>query len=197
MPTGYTAPIYEGEEGFGLREYILRCSRAFGFTIRMRDEPLDKPPPREMEAVEDSYYAESLRADEARLEWLNDLSQASIEREADKAYTEHRKQAIESRKRMAELNARYQQMRSEVEAWEPPEILEGLKKFMLEQIDISTDTYEVKLPNRKDYEPQTWFEDQIRLVEKRIEYDEKHLQEEHERIEETNKYLQALYESLP
>ena len=41
MPTGYTAPIYEGEENFTFKKFAMRCARNFGALIEMRGEPLD------------------------------------------------------------------------------------------------------------------------------------------------------------
>ena len=42
MPTGYTA-IIEDDPNCTFEQYLMRCARAFGATVTMRDDPLDKP----------------------------------------------------------------------------------------------------------------------------------------------------------
>lgn len=41
MPTGYTADLVDGKINT-VEEYAKLCMRAFGATLHMRDEPLDK-----------------------------------------------------------------------------------------------------------------------------------------------------------
>ena len=41
MPTGYTAPIYEGEKDFDFNKFVMRCARNFGAMMEFRDEPLN------------------------------------------------------------------------------------------------------------------------------------------------------------
>ena len=52
MPTGYTLELYDGKD-ITFEEFVLKCARAFGALINMRDEPRDAPIP---ERFEPSYY---------------------------------------------------------------------------------------------------------------------------------------------
>ena len=38
MPTGYTLDLYNGKD-ITFEEFVLKCARAFGALIDMRDEP--------------------------------------------------------------------------------------------------------------------------------------------------------------
>lgn len=57
MPTGYTAPIYEGKQ-ITFPEFAMQCARAFGALIDMRDDPMDSPIPDAF--VPDTYHAREL-----------------------------------------------------------------------------------------------------------------------------------------
>src|SRR5665213_2401224 len=57
MPTGYTSKLYEGKDQ-SFNEFVMRCARAFGALITMRDDPSDAPIPDEFTA--DSYYSERI-----------------------------------------------------------------------------------------------------------------------------------------
>lgn len=75
MPSGYTSDIYEGKDISG-KDFILKCARAFGATIMMRDEPLDK----EIPVFEPStYYIEVLEKAKNELEKYKKMSTEEAE----------------------------------------------------------------------------------------------------------------------
>jgi hypothetical protein len=47
MPTGFTEPVIENE-GETLERFVLRCARAFGPMIMLRDHSFDAPIPEDL-----------------------------------------------------------------------------------------------------------------------------------------------------
>src|SRR5688572_13460567 len=103
MPTGYTAGILSGETK-SFKQFAIDCMRAFGATIHMRDEPMDKPyEPR----TPSEYYSKrigELKKQISDLTSTRDFDLIGIERgelEVDKAYHEAEIEKIrENRERL-------------------------------------------------------------------------------------------------
>lgn len=137
MPTGYTSDLYEGKP-ITFPEFAMRCARAMGALIMMRDEPSDAAIPEEFEAH--SYSRDRLEEAQGRLLELKAMVPQDA---AQRATTEHQKEVEECSRRLAEKKAvrsRYTGMIDQVQAWTPPTSEhEGLKKFMLEQLENSID----------------------------------------------------------
>lgn len=139
MPTGYTAPLYEGKE-MTFEQFALRCARNFGALIRMRDEPFDAPIPEEFPV--DEYYQKNYEQAKAAYEKFK--QHPPTDEELEEAYakyvqkeTNHAKKANE---RAAFRRQRYEAMLSKVMEWEPPtEEHVNLKNFMVEQLEDSID----------------------------------------------------------
>jgi predicted DNA-binding protein YlxM (UPF0122 family) len=118
MPTGYTAPLYEGKE-ISFEEFMLRCSRAMMPTILLRDRDSDVLPTEE-NVVESDFYAKRLVEAQTEYARLHDLSLEEIA-------SEHQAELEETSRRNAETVAdceakreRYEAMLTQAEAWEPP-----------------------------------------------------------------------------
>ncbi len=192
MPTGYTADLYDGPEEFD--KFVLKCARAFGALIEMRDDPLDKPIP---DVVEPGlYHLEQLNRAVERRAKVMAMTQAQIvaaTEEAAKRLTEESHRSYE-----AEL-PRYQrfiEMRERVRAWtSPTPNHENLKKFMLEQLE-----HDCRKPDEpKVYEPDTpeqWLKDQLEHCEYNVEYHSKHYDEDVKRAKERTEWVQALKQSV-
>ncbi|HYX21697.1 MAG TPA: hypothetical protein VFA98_12705, partial [Thermoanaerobaculia bacterium] len=174
MPTGYTYPLEERD--VHLREFALRCSRALGATIHMRDEDTDVPPrPPEPSA----YLRENLKRYKSQLAEAKTmtLAQAKALRDAEGAQREKEKKL--SADRSGVLRRRYEALRAEVEAWRPPtQDHDGLKKLMLEQIETCRLDYE------HSYEPympppaKKWLAQRIELLEEDVRRTEADIQKE-------------------
>lgn len=129
MPTGYTADL----EGVTFPQFALRCARAFGALITLRDEAFDalipdciKPFKYHLIALQESIESlvdiDSWDKAEAELEWKANYARAVENREAQL------KNSDGTRKR-------YENMIACVEDWTPPtEDHQGLKDFMLKQL---------------------------------------------------------------
>lgn len=131
MPTGYTAPIYEGTD-ITFEQFALRCARAFGAFVHQRDEGADTPP-RAVDGPSD-HMRSALANGKALLVALQSLDAAEVEAmyqaEVGRMQAEH-DEAVARNDAMA---ARYDDMAARAEAWQPPERWKELRQFMLDQL---------------------------------------------------------------
>lgn len=148
MPTGYTYKIVN--EGQTFPEFAMGCARAFGALIHMRDDPWGAPLRLRQQSKSphslNSYHAEAKAKAEERLKRLEgfDVNERL-------AYGEHKKQKeIDELKAHIEridlVNAKIAAMQKDVQEWKPP--TEGhleLKKFMLQQLDVSKESCEYEV----------------------------------------------------
>jgi hypothetical protein len=196
MPTGYTAGVADGTIS-DFQTFALRCARAFGATILMRDDPMDAPIPDEFQPS--SFYADALSAAKEKLANLKSLTSAEAEASRDAA---HRESLASWERRVAERTEtrnRYQEMLAQVVQWEPPtaEHLE-LKTFMVKQLRESidfdcSDSYD----ERPNVTPVTeWLVQQTDRAARDVErYAAEHAKEL-ERTASRNAWVKALRESL-
>lgn len=91
MATGYTCDVSDGKITT-LRDFALRCARAFGALITMRDEPFDAPIPEKFEPHTD-YHDKAIREAREQLEKLSAMSPAQVAKaakaDADKITAAH------------------------------------------------------------------------------------------------------------
>lgn len=195
MPTGYTADI---AKGITFRQYALRCARAFGALITMRDDPNDAQIPDRFETA--PFYQNSL--DEALIELVKwqSMSNEYAEQASAKAFDEAETARFV---RIAECNAlrdKYMSMLAQVNSWEAPTPNhQNFHEFMRSQIEQSIewdcDGRHLEAPtlrvNGADYRT-------FRILEARrsVAYSEKALAEENERIASRNAWIDELRKSL-
>ncbi|MEK5167155.1 hypothetical protein NYE69_33275 [Paenibacillus sp. FSL R5-0527] len=136
MPTGYTSSIYNGEE-VTVKDFVLKCSRAFGALVMMRDEPMDA----EIPVFEpSSYNLESLEKAKEQLKKLTSLSSEEVEKLAEEEYRNGVEEYQKNLKKRRELRSRYERLLAEVNAWNPPSSEHvGLKEFCVKQLEESID----------------------------------------------------------
>lgn len=135
MPTGYTNVILEKPE-ITFEAFALRCARAFGVCIAMREESLDAPPPTEIRP--DVRLLDSLHEAEANARKWEVMSLEEASRLNEEAYAD----SVESWERAKAEHMRektlFGRMLAQVNGWSPPTSAhEGLKKFMAEQLATS------------------------------------------------------------
>ncbi|WP_382307342.1 hypothetical protein [Herbiconiux sp. UC225_62] len=134
MPTGYTADLYDGKE-VSFAEFAMTCSRAFGALVLLRDEPLDAPVP---EFKVDDYFTQRLEKAESAIATGYARSMRDWAALEEKARTEANEAREAYFDRQAQILDRYENMLAQVRAWEAPTSEhEGLKKFMIEQLEES------------------------------------------------------------
>lgn len=196
MPTGYTAELAEKEIPF--REFALRCARAFGALVTMRDDSWDAPIPEEFKPSE--YHSKALAQARGRqIELLAmTLDRAAILSAKDYDEAEaRRKKAIGEREAQ---RGRYEAMLAKVRAWTPPsaEHIE-LRAFMEQQLTESlrfdcSRTYLDEPTKRLSAE--AWLTDRLEQASRDIEYHVKELAAEEERAASRTRWVRQLRESL-
>jgi hypothetical protein len=196
MPTGYTAEILE-KEGMTFKEFALKCARAFGACITMKEDSLDKAIPDKFEPSD--YYLKNHR------EAIKDLHSFTHKSEGElkKQYESELKEAIESskksRKRVLAENDKFDSMLAQVRDWEPPtEDHVELKNFMIQQIDISrTDTSYYQIVTPESYGSfEKWKERKMDRLSNGITYHKENHEAEVERCSKRTKWVNDLRESL-
>jgi len=195
MPTGYTA-IIEDDPDVTLRQYILRCARAMGPLIHMRDDSLDAD--LRMPEVHD-YHEKALRDAENEYERLSHMTEEEADDAAQAEYDQRYREAADSNSDVDTLRRRYMAMREQVGAWEPPSLEHlPLKSFMLEQIDLCKSDYsrEYTLSAERKTRTQWLDEAKARVVDAMARHREAH-EKEVKRVEERRKWIEQLLESLP
>jgi hypothetical protein len=196
MPTGYTAKLMESGETFP--EFIMGCARAFGALIEMRDSPNDAPIPDKFEPSD--YNAKRLIS--AREELVK-LKAMSIEErttfgEAAKAEDiERSRKYLE--KALAE-NSRLEEMAAQVRAWTPPtKDHQGLKDFMLQQIDVSknsVDYSERSLTEAQAKPAKVYYVEAVSSAARDIKYHTEGNAKEVERTNSRTEWVQQLRASI-
>ena len=194
MPTGYTSDLYDGKD-ITFEEFVLKCARAFGALIDMRDEPMDAPIPERFEPSD--YHFKELEKAKKRLKEIKKWNEEKAEQEAERAYRE----ALEEREEFINKNKlvrkRYEDMLSKVQKWKPPTIEhESLKQFMIQQLEesIEYDCFVPEMPQR--FSGEEFKEQQIKKALSDIDYHEKEYAKEVNRVYERNKWLFLLREAL-
>lgn len=193
MATGYTWAVVKGSVSFPV--FARLCARAFGPLVTLRDEPLDAPLPDVIEprtAGFDARIAE-LTADLARVEAMSaDECAAAQERERETAARE----AARYRERQELGNAHVAAMREQVEKWTPPTPEhDGLKSFMLQQLDVSVaPLYEFTPP--PDLPPEEWRDARKAVIMDSLSRTRRQRVDEVDRAAGATRWLRALRAAL-
>jgi len=193
MSTRYTS--YVGE-GISFEKWAMLCARNFGACIEMREESMDKPIPQEFKPSD--YHVKERKDAERELEKYKKMSLKDAEKFLEKEYEKTLKERQDTLKSYRELRKKYEDMRMKVVSWHAPENHDGLKKFMIQQLDesIRFDCNEdyIEMPKKKN--AKTWLNEKILKCIKDIEYHEKEYEAEVSRIKSRNNWIRELRESL-
>ena len=198
MPSGYTAPLYEGED-ITFRDFVLRCARGMGAAMA-RDEPLSAPILLKREPS--TYHRNELakvRADRDALlrKDLPEIAAAGLA-----SYEEACASHDQWLAKKAAIRSRYEAMLSQVCNWEPPTPDHAqLQIFMARQIEESIefdccglDFYGA--PNPEKYEAGVWRKNQIEVLDQAIAFHEEEWAKEVQRTTERNQWIADLFASL-
>ena len=200
MPTGYTAPVKDGEITT-FKDFALRCARAFGATIEFRDEPMGFDIEAKIKEIGQSsidYHKKALaeaRAERTDIEAMTE-DEASVEamREYDEALASYAKSVSE----IITTRTRYSAMIDAVEEWEPPTPEHhGLKDFMMNQLRESIQfdcRYVPEQPRLKT--PTEWTADRIESAERRVKYHGDELKKAQASAKTSRKWLTDLIASV-
>lgn len=199
MPTGYTASIEDGSITTG-KEFLIRCARAFGACVEMRDEPLSVPIP--FEFTPSTYYKTQIVESEKNLKKFLTLTLDDAQDMIDKEYQTKQIQCAAAIKRQEKVRQNYRSVREDVERWElPAPEYDNLKEFALNQIAISCDSdsmiayWEAEMLTPK-VSPEEWLQARIESAQESLEQSKKRWRDEVENTDKKNKWLRVLRESL-
>jgi hypothetical protein len=206
MPSGYTEILHD-EKNVDFATFVLRCARGLMVCAHQRDESLDAlPSPREVS----SYYYTALKQAEESVAELEALTPEQAEVKAEEAY----QRAIEDRERRknrnSALQARYEAMLDQVQAWEPPTPdHQSLQKFMTQQIqealqfDCGVDMDPIPpnvlrsiYPDEERKSGAEWLSNKLERARTHLANMQRNLAEEEDRAAKSNRWIAALYDNL-
>lgn len=203
MPTGYTAGIISGETKT-FQDFAKQCMRAFGATIHMRDENMDKEyEPR----TPSDYHTKELEKLKKRLEIVNTYSDDNLielkKTELEKDLEYHNKRIHEIKESKLKLETF---LESSVKYNAPTPEHQGIKDFMIDQIKKTIDfDCSTKYHDEKVFKISTQLSDlnanvirfeMIKNIQKDIDYHVKEQNAEVKRCAEYNQWVEAFLSSL-
>ena len=204
MPTGYTADIVEGKIST-FKEFAKKCMRAFGATIHMRDEPLDKE--YKKRSPDDYYYARIHEIESQLVKALKAPDKFFIDMEMDRLKSDY----SYHKKKIEEKKATYERLASileETENWNPPtKEHAGIKDFMIQQLeetikydgDSSYNEGELDDIVRQMESPidiKRVKDEHIESLKEDLESAKKRLEEEIKRCEDSDEWVSQFLKSL-
>ena len=141
MPTGYTQQIIDGTVKTP-KEFLHLCLRNFGVCISLRDEPLN-PQGDYTESIK-KWYQDSIgylnkSLENAKKEYarISNLSDDDLYEMYVKKFTDDRNYYQKRTDEAKKQNAKYQSFYDAIKNWDCSEEFNNIKKFALNQIDIS------------------------------------------------------------
>ena len=138
MPTGYTSYIKDGEITSG-KDFLKLCTRAFGVAVDLKDESLDVQTPNHFEPH--PYYEKAYKDSLVSREKAYSMTFEEAKEDMISKFKNNKASEERCLKDYKNEDKKYLKVREEVEKWIPPtQEHEGLKKFCLEQIDMSLNT---------------------------------------------------------
>lgn len=202
MPTGYTEYIRDGEITTG-KEFLKLCTRAFGIAIDLKDNPLSVPTPTHFEP--NTYYKEDYEKTAKVRDKMRQLTFEEAKQKIIDEYNENVDYAKKTLERYKTEDEKYLKVRNEVEKWIPPTTEhEELKKFALNQIDVSMNTdyykyYEEEINKELDVSDDAvwkYIKDINEFYEKDVERAYQKWQAELKRTNDKNKWMKQFLDSL-
>lgn len=202
MPTGYTAYIKDENITTG-KEFLKLCTRAFGIAVDLKDEPLSVPTKTHYEP--DPYYKKDYEETVKVRDKMRQLTFEEAKQEIIDKYNKDIASAKKSLERYKTEDEKYLKVRCEVESWIPPTSEhEELKRFALNQIDISMNTDYCKYCEEdinkeldiSDDAVWKYINDINEFYEKDVERTYQRWQEELKRVADKNKWMEQFLDSL-
>lgn len=200
MPTGYTAPIYEGEKDFTFEKFAMRCARNFGALAHLREKSKEEAIDLEKDFQPNSFYKDMLEV--AEKDYQDFLDNPPTEEQLNKEFDEYvqmeQARFLEREQKIEAIRKRYEDMIKKVLAWQPPTPEhQSLKDFMLNQlwdsIEFDCSLYAPDVKDREGYFKDAMSPDHIL---RRISHYREMWEKEVRRSEECKKYVKELMDSL-
>ena len=141
MPTGYTQQIIDGTVKTP-KEFLHLCLRNFGVCISMRDMPFDSQGDYTeyiKKYYQDTmgYYTKALENAKKEYARISNLSDDDFYEMYVERFSHNREYYQERTDKTKKQNAQYQSFYDAIKNWDCSEEFSNIKKFALDQIDIS------------------------------------------------------------
>ena len=142
MPTGYTQQIIDGTVKTP-KEFLHLCLRNFGVCISMRDMPFDAQQVDYTEYIKKyyqdliGYHNKALENAKAEYERVINLSDDDFYEMYVERFSHNREYYQKRTDEAKKQNAQYQSFYDAIKNWDCSEEFSNIKKFALDQIDIS------------------------------------------------------------
>lgn len=196
MPTGYTSDIYEGKE-ISAKKYILKCARAFGANVTIREEGLDF----EIPIYEpNDFHLKNIERTKLNIEKLSSKTDEEIEKEINDNYEKRLKENQESIQKKLELEKRYTKILEDVRNWNPPTDEHiNLKEYAINQLldsinhDCDTRYYEQEIEKESVAEYRI---SKLKYLTEDLERSIESHKKEVENVNKRNEWNRLLKESL-
>ena len=198
MSAGYTVGIDSGKIKTG-KEFLMLCARAFGACVEIRDEPLLVLIPERFESTD--CYTELIAISRNKIAELQSLSKNEIRERMDKSRRNIEQSYLERIEAARKTKEKYANILEEVERWNPPTPKhEELKRFAINQIRITYDDINVKMPDsiskEFDVSEEEWREAMVSSIEDDIHRYKEYRQRDIDATKTRNEWLAKLRESL-
>lgn len=202
MPTGYTSYIKDGKITTG-KEFLKLCTRAFGIAIDLKDKSLDVPTPEYFKP--DPYYENRYKESLKSRDKIYHMTFEEAKEDMISKFNSNKESAERCLRDYKNEDEKYLKVRKEVEKWIPPTPEhENLKKFCLEQIDMSLNTSLYKWCeddiNKKldtsDDAVKNYIADLKDSENKKVKRAYEHWQAELKRMDERNQWMKQFLNSL-
>ena len=189
MPTRYTQSIIDGTVKTP-KEFLHLCLRNFGICVSMRDEPLNLQKDytesiKKYYQTSIDYFTKKLENAKAEYERVINLSDNDFYNEYVKHFTDDRDYYQKRIDEVKKQNAKYQSFYDAIKNWNCSEGFSNIKKFALDQIDISkededyyVDKLSKKMLTKEEFIPNgksKYKEDFLNYVKSDIDYYRKEL----------------------
>jgi hypothetical protein len=198
MPTGYTQLLFDKPDATPA-EFIMRCARAMGACVMMREEPLSAPIPEKF-TQDSTYHADSVKEAKDKLNVIKLMKPAQVEEKLQSEYEKAEKRRLESYDEAVQVAKRFKIMREQITKWSPPTPKhQGLKDFMLQQLDTENEDWSVEYHAKPSVklDAAQWLEEQIEQLEKQIAYHTEKQELEDSLLQQRNEWIAKLREALP
>ena len=201
MPTGFTAPIYDGED-ITFEQFANSCLRHFGIYLRFEGEYPNLSRYEIPDKICPSDYHKK-RYEEAKAKYEKHLATPKTKEELEAEYLSYVNGVIKGNEDRAKENEalknRYNAMLSKVRSWVPPsEDYNGIKNFMESQLIDSLDHDCSHVYMEKIVPKDEWIQEQSNrtdLIES-MKYNLEHYNKAVVAAEEDTQWLKKFSESI-
>lgn len=193
MPTGYTADVADGTVT-ELKPFALRCARALGALISMRDDSWDAPIPQQFE-ISTSYHDAEIAGYHKEIADLEAMTEDDKKTAFETYYNEELERHERHENKKKEELSRYRSMLQKVQEWEGAP--EGIKEFMMQQL-IDSIEWDCKARDFHvtESDPEEWYQRELSYAKRSLERSIKDREDLITRGADRNKWLAQLHASL-